>query len=105
LFIQTNSTEYKANALGELSAVEPEQLEIENLFESPENASSLMDNLSEIISPCTTNQLATIFGVHRATIVRKMLNKNFTEWTIKYDPDGIGWTYSEETKLFYRQAE
>jgi hypothetical protein len=103
LFIQT--TEDEVNTTGEVRVLEDTQIELATLFDTQQTASNSIKNIPIVISPCTTNQLAEFFGIHRDTIARKRLNKNFTEWTKKYDPEGIGWTYSEETHFFYRQDE
>ncbi|MFB2880999.1 DUF262 domain-containing protein [Floridanema aerugineum] len=99
LFVQT--MEDNMNFMGEVGISEVTQIE---LFDNQQVMGFLANNNPIITSPCTTNQLADLFGIHRDTLVRNRFNKNFTDWTKKYDPEGIGWIYSEENQLFYRES-
>jgi hypothetical protein len=80
---------YQNNTLPSLEAQKEEHSDIEALPPIP--------------SHLNRQDLAKRLGFHPDTIVRKRLNKNFTEWTKEHDVNGIGWIYSEETNLYYPQ--
>lgn len=45
-------------------------------------------------------ELAKRLDVHSSTVGKRKSDPDFTEWSQSRDPDGIGWEYSAEEKVF-----
>jgi hypothetical protein len=48
------------------------------------------------------SELAKRLDVHSSTIYKRRSEPNFTDWTRNRDPDGLAWSYLEDTKEYYR---
>ncbi|MEB3338538.1 MAG: heavy metal translocating P-type ATPase [Leptolyngbyaceae bacterium] len=80
----------------------PKPPEAPEISEQPTPSETSLDETS--LEPLTGRDLAHRLGVSDSTITRRRAHADFSEWTRRKDPDGITWTYSQESHLYVPQS-
>jgi hypothetical protein len=91
------------------SDAETLQIRIEVLERRVENLVERVEELSEVFSPLQPTELTNMemvqrLGICAPTIAYQRKKVDFPEWSHKYDPEGIAWTWDPKARV-YRQIE
>ena len=74
-----------------------------------ENLVERVEELSEVFRPLLPTELTNMemiqrLGINGSTIANQRKKVEFPQWSRKYDPEGIAWSWDPEA-MVYRQIE
>ena len=91
------------------SDAETLQIRLDVLERRVENLVERVEELSEVFSPLLPTELTNMemiqrLGISGTTIAYQRKKVEFPQWSRKYDPEGIAWSWDPEA-MVYRQIE
>lgn len=85
------------------STTSPGQLNLLEYSQQSRNDFVSKSENTKVPGPLSARALSRRLGVDKSggTVKNKRNNPDFTKWTCQEDPDGFGWIYNEQDKLYH----